>query len=158
MTDDNLAREREHEKQRRVLILTGGDDAPGLKRGGVLTVVRPEVELVVTAGEIPEAITVDLAGLDIGDTVTISSVNLPEVALPEHEGCHRLLHIHRNVPGIMSAINGIFSDTGINVSAQYLQTNEAVGYVVIDIDAEYSDVALARLSSIDGTIRCRVLF
>lgn len=51
--------------------------APGIKRGGMLTVVRPEVELVVTAGDIPEKITVDLSGLQIGDTVTISSVDLP---------------------------------------------------------------------------------
>ncbi|WP_424970779.1 50S ribosomal protein L25/general stress protein Ctc [Dinoroseobacter sp. S76] len=56
--------------------------APGIKRGGVLTVVRPEVELVVTAGDIPESITVDLSGLEIGDTVTISSVSLPEGAKP----------------------------------------------------------------------------
>ncbi len=58
------------------------DAAPGIKRGGVLTVVRPEVELVVTAGDIPEKITVDLAGLNVGDTVTISSVALPEGAKP----------------------------------------------------------------------------
>ncbi|MEZ5570197.1 MAG: phosphoglycerate dehydrogenase [Halioglobus sp.] len=89
---------------------------------------------------------------------TTSSVNMPEVALPAHDGSHRLLHIHRNVPGIMSAINSVFSENGINVSAQYLQTNGAVGYVVIDIDAEYSDVALAKLASIEGTIRARVLF
>jgi large subunit ribosomal protein L25 len=56
--------------------------APGIKRGGMLTVVRPEVELVVTAGDIPEKITVDLAGLQIGDTVTISSVELPAGAKP----------------------------------------------------------------------------
>ena len=89
---------------------------------------------------------------------TTSSVNFPEVALPEHAGSHRLLHIHHNVPGIMSAINNVFSQTGVNVSAQYLQTNDAIGYVVIDVDAEYSDVALARLAAIDGTIRSRVLF
>jgi large subunit ribosomal protein L25 len=53
------------------------DAAPGIKRGGMLTIVRPEVELVVTAGDIPEKITVDLSGLEIGDTVTISSVDLP---------------------------------------------------------------------------------
>ena len=87
-----------------------------------------------------------------------SSVNFPEVALPAHEGSHRLLHIHHNTPGIMGAINRVFSDSNLNVAAQYLQTNEAVGYVVIDIDAEYSDMALSRLSSIEGTIRCRVLF
>ncbi len=89
---------------------------------------------------------------------TTSSVNFPEVALPEHAGCHRLLHVHHNVPGIMSAINSVFSETGVNVSAQYLQTNDAIGYVVIDVDAEYSDVALARLAAIEGTIRSRVLF
>ena len=89
---------------------------------------------------------------------TTSSVNFPEVALPEHAGSHRLLHIHRNVPGIMSAINNVFSENNLNVSAQYLQTNDAIGYVVIDIDAEYSDIALEKLASIDGTIRSRVLF
>lgn len=60
-------------------------EAPGIRRGGVLTVVRPEVELVVTAGDIPEKITVDLAGLGIGDTVTISDVTLPEGAKPTIE-------------------------------------------------------------------------
>ena len=89
---------------------------------------------------------------------SISSVNFPEVALPEHAGSHRLLHIHHNTPGIMGAINRVFSDNKVNVIAQFLQTNDAVGYVVIDIDAEYSDMALARLAGIEGTIRCRVLF
>ncbi len=89
---------------------------------------------------------------------TTSSLNFPEVALPEHAGCHRLLHIHRNVPGVLSAINSVFSENRINVSAQFLQTNDNVGYVVIDIDAEYSDIALKKLAAIDGTIRSRVLF
>jgi D-3-phosphoglycerate dehydrogenase len=87
-----------------------------------------------------------------------SSVNFPEVALPTHEGSHRLLHVHHNTPGIMGAINRVFSDNQLNVAAQFLQTNEAIGYVVIDIDAEYSDLALSRLAGIEGTIRCRVLF
>jgi len=56
---------------------TNEDEAPGLKKGGILTVVRPEVELIVTAGDIPETITVDLTGLEIGDTITINSVDLP---------------------------------------------------------------------------------
>jgi D-3-phosphoglycerate dehydrogenase len=89
---------------------------------------------------------------------TTSSINLPAVALPEHAGSHRLLHIHRNVPGVMSAINSVFSENRINVSAQFLQTNDTVGYVVIDIDAEYSDIALKKLAAIEGTIRSRVLF
>jgi D-3-phosphoglycerate dehydrogenase / 2-oxoglutarate reductase len=87
-----------------------------------------------------------------------SSVNFPEVALPAHPGKHRLLHIHRNVPGVLSEINKIFSDNQINIASQYLQTNEAIGYVVIDIDAAHSDMALAKLAEVAGTIRSRVLF
>jgi D-3-phosphoglycerate dehydrogenase len=89
---------------------------------------------------------------------TTSSVNLPEVALPAHDGCHRLLHIHRNMPGVMGAINRVFSENNVNIAAQYLQTNDQVGYVVIDIDAEHSEIALAKLSALEGTLRCRVLF
>ena len=89
---------------------------------------------------------------------TISAVNFPEVALPEHQGKHRLLHVHDNVPGIMSAINAVFSENDVNVSGQYLQTRGDTGYVVIDIEANYSDAVLDRLSAIPGTLRCRVLF
>lgn len=87
-----------------------------------------------------------------------SSVNFPEVALPAHPGKHRLLHIHSNVPGVLSKINKVFSDNHINIASQYLQTNEAIGYVVIDVDAAYSDMALAKLAEVPGTIRSRVLF
>ena len=87
-----------------------------------------------------------------------SSVNFPEVALPSHPGKHRLLHIHRNVPGVLSHINSILSDNQINIAAQYLQTNEAVGYVVIDMDAASSDLALDKLAQVPGTLRSRVLF
>ncbi len=89
---------------------------------------------------------------------TISSVNFPEVALPAHPDEHRLLHIHENIPGILSQINSVFSDNNINISGQYLQTNNAVGYVVIDIHAQHSEIALQKLRAIDGTIRSRVLF
>jgi D-3-phosphoglycerate dehydrogenase len=89
---------------------------------------------------------------------TTSAVNFPEVALPEHEGAHRLLHIHRNIPGVMGAINQVFSTNNVNISAQYLQTNADIGYVVIDVDKDYSELALNRLREIEGTIRTRVLF
>ena len=89
---------------------------------------------------------------------SFASVNFPEVTLPAHPGKHRLLHIHENVPGVLSEINSVFSETGINISSQYLQTNEHVGYVVMDIDVDYSDVALEKLNQVIGTIRCRVLF
>ena len=69
-----------------------------------------------------------------------------------------MLHIHENVPGILSQINNVFSEPGINISSQYLQTNDRVGYVVMDIDEQYSDLALERLIQVKGTIRCRVLF
>jgi D-3-phosphoglycerate dehydrogenase / 2-oxoglutarate reductase len=87
-----------------------------------------------------------------------SSVNFPEVALPPHPGKHRLLHVHQNVPGVLSEINHIFSDQRINIAAQYLQTRADVGYVVIDVDAQYSDWALAALAKVSGTLRTRVLF
>ena len=87
-----------------------------------------------------------------------SSVNFPEVALPAHPGKHRLLHIHRNVPGVLAEINRVFAASQINIASQFLQTNEAIGYVVIDIDAAYSDLALAKLAEVPGTIRSRVLF
>ncbi|MBD2857928.1 phosphoglycerate dehydrogenase [Spongiibacter sp. KMU-158] len=105
-------------------------------------------------------------GLEVADKLakysdngtSTSSVNFPEVALPAHPGKHRLLHVHRNVPGILTAINQVFSENNINISGQYLQTNDEVGYVVIDIDQASSDLALQKLSEIPETIRCRILF
>jgi D-3-phosphoglycerate dehydrogenase / 2-oxoglutarate reductase len=89
---------------------------------------------------------------------TVSAVNFPEVALPSHTGQSRLLHVHRNVPGMMAGINERFSRAGINVSAQYLQTRDEIGYVVMDVDASASQLAIDELCSIDGTIRCRILY
>ncbi len=93
---------------------------------------------------------------DNGSTVT--SVNFPEVSLPPHAGHHRLLHIHRNVPGVLAAVNGVFSGIGANVAAQVLQTRGEVGYVVTDVDVASSDEALAALLTVPATIRARVLF
>ncbi|MCM5679225.1 phosphoglycerate dehydrogenase [Schlegelella sp. S2-27] len=90
---------------------------------------------------------------------TVSAVNFPEVSLPEqHGGTCRLLHIHHNVPGVMARVNERFSAAGINIAAQYLQTTEHVGYVVVDIDAAASQVALNELCAVEGTIRCRILY
>ena len=89
---------------------------------------------------------------------SFASVNFPEVSLPAHPGKHRLLHIHENQPGILSQINSIFSENGINISSQYLQTNDKVGYVVMDVDIDASELALASLNEIQGTIKSRVLF
>jgi D-3-phosphoglycerate dehydrogenase / 2-oxoglutarate reductase len=89
---------------------------------------------------------------------TLSAVNFPEVSLPEHPGSHRLLHIHHNVPGVLSRINAVFSKNRINIAGEYLMTNARIGYVVIDVEAESSRIALKALSDIEGTIRTRVLF
>ena len=83
---------------------------------------------------------------------TTSSVNFPEVALPAQRGTHRILHVHRNVPGVMAEINRV-SDNQINVAAQSLQTNEAIGYVVIDIDAASSELALQKLQQVPHTLQ-----
>ena len=89
---------------------------------------------------------------------TTSAVNFPQVALPAQSGRHRLLHVHSNIPGVMTAINQILTEFKLNIAAQYLQTEGDVGYVVVDIDGEYSDAAIAALKSVTGTVRCRVLF
>lgn len=89
---------------------------------------------------------------------TTSSVNFPEVALSSHTNVHRLLHVHQNVPGVMSAINRVFSENNINIIGQHLQTNDKVGYVVIEVDAANSETALEKVREVEGTIRCRVLF
>jgi D-3-phosphoglycerate dehydrogenase len=92
---------------------------------------------------------------------TLSAVNFPEVSLPEHSGKHRLLHIHRNQPGVLSAINAIFSEQRINIAGQYLQTNTKIGYVVIDVETKEPGDSLQvkrKLDEVPGTIRTRLLY
>ncbi|QOW25489.1 phosphoglycerate dehydrogenase [Lysobacter sp. H23M47] len=91
---------------------------------------------------------------------TLSAVNFPEVTLPGHEGSLRLLHIHRNVPGVLSRINEIFSQLGLNIDGQYLRTNPEVGYVVIDVSATgaQGDELKSLLKAIPGTLRTRILY
>ncbi|MDX1304123.1 phosphoglycerate dehydrogenase [Photobacterium sp.] len=88
---------------------------------------------------------------------TLSAVGFPEVSLPEHRDCSRLLHIHENRPGILNQITTIFAAEGINIAAQYLQTGAQIGYVVIDVETKRSEEALRKLKAIDGTIRARIL-
>lgn len=105
-------------------------------------------------------------GIEVGDKLaqysdngtTTSSVNFPEVALPSNPKLHRILHIHENVPGVMNAINQIFADNNINVCGQYLQTVEDIGYVVIDVEANASELALEKIKTVHGTMKARVLY
>jgi len=92
---------------------------------------------------------------------TLGAVNFPEVALPAYPGQHRLLHIHRNQPGVLSEVNAVFSAKHINITGQFLQTNPKIGYVVIDIEAPDRAVSMAlrkRLDQVAGTIRTRILY
>jgi D-3-phosphoglycerate dehydrogenase len=91
---------------------------------------------------------------------TLSAVNFPEVTLPEHAGSLRLLHIHRNVPGVLSKINDIFSRHAVNIDGQFLRTDPKLGYVVIDITADAAQAAAIKdeLAAIAGTLRTRVLY
>lgn len=91
---------------------------------------------------------------------TLSAVNFPEVSLPAHPGKRRLLHIHENRPGLLTAINEALSRQRINIAAQYLQTQGPIGYVVIDIDDDEpaGRLALKELRAIDGTLRTRILY
>ncbi|HEY8807028.1 MAG TPA: phosphoglycerate dehydrogenase [Candidatus Limnocylindria bacterium] len=92
---------------------------------------------------------------------TMMAVNFPEVSLPEHRGKHRLLHTHRNVPGMLAAINAVLADAKINIASQYLETSRQVGYAVIDVDGAdrpLSATLRKRLDAIEGTIRTRVLY
>lgn len=88
---------------------------------------------------------------------SLSAVNFPEVSLPEHVNTSRLLHIHQNQPGILTQINQTFAEHNINIAAQYLQTDEQIGYVVIDIESSNSIQALKSLKAIEGTIKARIL-
>ena len=90
---------------------------------------------------------------------TLTAVNFPEVSLPEkREGVSRLLHIHTNVPGIMRQVNEIFAKKNINVAAQYLQTTENVGYVVMDVHSDKPEELVPLLREINGTLKCRILY
>lgn len=91
---------------------------------------------------------------------TLTAVNFPEVSLPEHANSRRLLHIHKNVPGVLSHINEQLSQAGVNVNAQYLQTRGELGYVVIDAAAsdESPEALRDRLAAVDGTLRTRLLY
>jgi D-3-phosphoglycerate dehydrogenase len=88
---------------------------------------------------------------------TASAVNFPQVTIPDHENRRRILHIHKNEPGVMEQINHVFSVNGVNVAAQYLETQGDVGYVVMDIELEDAGPLLDELRAISATIRVRVL-
>lgn len=90
--------------------------------------------------------------------ITFGSHTVPALALPPQEGSHRILHIHNNVPGVLSAINTQLSKYNINIVGQYLKTNDDIGYVVLDVDKKLSAQALELLKDVKATIKVRMLY
>ena len=90
--------------------------------------------------------------------ITFGSHTVPALALPPQEGSHRILHIHNNVPGVLSEINTTLSKNNINILGQYLKTNDEIGYVVLDVDRQLSSKALQLLKEVKQTIKVRMLY
>ena len=90
--------------------------------------------------------------------VSYGSHTIPSISLPPVENAHRILHIHNNVPGVLSAINTVMSKNKINIVGQYLKTNDEIGYVVLDVDSKLSKTAIALLKEVKHTIRARMLY
>ncbi|MFM9905125.1 MAG: phosphoglycerate dehydrogenase [Pyrinomonadaceae bacterium] len=94
--------------------------------------------------------------LELG--ISQGSHTVPSVSLPPQAGTHRILHIHKNVPGVLGQINSRLSKVGINITGQYLKTNDEIGYVILDVDHKISKEAFEILKGIKGTIRARMVY
>jgi D-3-phosphoglycerate dehydrogenase len=90
--------------------------------------------------------------------VSYGSHTVPPISLPPIDGTHRILHIHNNVPGVLSAINTQLSQHGVNIVGQYLKTNDLIGYVVLDVDKKLSQEAVGLLKAVKETIKVRLLY
>ena len=94
--------------------------------------------------------------LELG--ASAGSLTVPEVSLPPQADTHRILHIHENIPGVLSEINSRLSEKGINILGQYLKTNERIGYVILDVDTKLSRKAFDILRDVKGTIKTRMVY
>ena len=94
----------------------------------------------------------------INNGSTVGSVNMPVVQLPSQSNQHRILHIHKNESGVLAQINNVIASNKVNISGQYLKTNEELGYVIIDIEGEYPSSFISELKSLDYTLKSRILY
>ncbi len=94
--------------------------------------------------------------LDFGTSE--GSHTVPPVSLPPQAGTHRILHIHRNIPGVLGEINSRLSDHGINITGQYLKTNDEIGYVILDVESKLSKEAFELLKDVPGTVKARMVY
>lgn len=90
--------------------------------------------------------------------VSYGSHTVPPISLPPIDGTHRILHIHNNVPGVLSEINTLLAANGVNIEGQYLKTNDRIGYVVLDVNKQLSQQAIALLRGVKETIKLRLLY
>jgi D-3-phosphoglycerate dehydrogenase len=86
------------------------------------------------------------------------SVNFPNLTLPDHPNAHRIIHVHKNIPGILAKLNNIMAKNKVNIEGQYLKTNDQIGYVITDINANHKEEVIEELKKIPGTIKVRVLY
>jgi len=94
----------------------------------------------------------------INSGTTVDAVNFPNLRLPEQKNTHRFLHIHHNVPGVMAKINEVLAKFDLNITGQFLSTDNEVGYVITEVNKEYNKEVMKALKKIDNTIKFRVLY
>ncbi|MFN0729845.1 haloacid dehalogenase-like hydrolase [Polaribacter gochangensis] len=94
--------------------------------------------------------------INSGDT--IGAIDFPNIKLPATKNTHRFLHIHQNIPGVMAEVNKILAKSKSNITAQYLSTDETIGYLMTDVDKAYNPTLIKKLKNVDGTIKFRVLY
>ena len=114
-----------------------------------------------STGEAQDRIGLEVAHklIDYSDAgSTLGAVNFPQVQLPARAASTRYVHIHRNVPGIMGRVNRVFSDRGVNIAGQYLQTDGDLGYVVVETQSDDGcEDCLSELRGLPGTLRARLI-
>ena len=94
--------------------------------------------------------------LELG--ISEGSHTVPPVNLPPQAGTHRILHIHQNIPGVLGEINSRLSASGINITGQYLKTNDDIGYVILDVESKISQEAFEILKTVNGTVKARMIY
>lgn len=94
----------------------------------------------------------------INEGATTSAVNFPQLELPQRENCHRILNVHRNVPGVLAEINAIISKLGANIQQQQLATDSEIGYLIVDLDQQVSHAVKDEISKMSANIRTRILY
>lgn len=127
-----------------------------------ITIYVPKKDIVVfesakSAGENKKIVAKRVADF-VNTGTTYKSSNFPNLQLPKMDGAHRLIHIHKNVPGVMSEITKVFAKHHINIVSQFLMTTSRIGYVITDINTQYDKSVIKELKAVENTIKFRILY